>query len=89
MITLRLRRWPRRSRRVPQGRRICRAGWAEVVIWSRLRSGPVRHLVEQGLGWSYSRIDFYRHSNNLDCKFRLWAISRFRHVDGYRPTFIF
>lgn len=71
MVTLCLRRWPRRSRRVPRGRPICGARWAKVIIWSRLRNGPARHLVKQALGWSDSRVDFYRHSNSLDCKFRL------------------
>ena len=89
MITLRLSRWPRRSGRVPGGRPIVRARWAEVMIWSRLRSGPVRHLVQQGLRWSDSRVNFHRHSNNLDCKFRLRAISRIYHVTRSRPTLIF
>lgn len=67
MITLRLSRWPKRSRRVPRGMPVCRPRWAEVIVWSRLPSGPVSHLVEQGLGWSDSRVDFYRHSNSLYC----------------------
>ena len=89
MITLRLSRWPRRSRGVPLGRAMGRARWAEVEIRSMLRRGPSRHLVEQGLGWSDSRVDFHRHSNSLDCKFRLRAISRIYYVNGSRPTFIF
>ncbi len=89
MITLRLSRWPRRSRRVPGGRPIYRARGAEVMIWSRLGSRSVRHLVKQGLGWSDSRVDFYRHSNRLNRKFRLGAISQVYHVIGCRPTCIF
>lgn len=89
MITLRLSRWPRRSRGVPLGRAICRARWAEVRNRSRLRKGPSRHLVEQGLGWSDSRVDLHRHSNSLDCKLRLRDISRRYHVNGSRPTYMF
>lgn len=85
MITLRLTRWSRSSRGVPQRRPACRAGagWAEVMSLDRLRSGPVRHLVEQSLGWSDSRVDLYRHSNSLDRQLRLQAISRLYHANGF------
>lgn len=89
MITLRLTRWPRCSRAVPQGGSVCRTGWTDVITRNRLCSGPVRHLVEQGLGWGDSRVDFYRHSNSEDGELRLHAISRVYHVNVSRPTFIF
>lgn len=81
MITLPLGRGPRRSRRLPRGGSICRARCAKIIIWSRLRSRSVRHLVEQGLWWSDSGVDRYRHSNILNCKFRLQIISRAYTVD--------